>query len=96
MAYAGPQMKDQRGAYQGEANAGRDQCNEHGGKEDRKDNEGASSRDAPRMIGDVYGSRQNLMLEDVVGDVDAYEQSRIEHDGGGGKLGARDPCGSEG
>ena len=68
-------MEEQGRAYQTKANARRDDCNQHRGREACKDNERSSPRDVPRMRGHLRGARmcQYLVLEDVIGDVNAYE-----------------------
>ena len=48
----------------------------------------------PRAPGDLIGGHADkyFALEDVVGNVDAHEQSCVKHYRGGREPGARNPC----
>ena len=61
-----PQVEDQGGAYQTEAEAPRHERNQHSGCEARKDNEGTAPRHPTRTLGDLRGVRacQYLAFED--------------------------------
>ena len=62
-----PQVQDQRAAYHTEAEARREECNKHGGREHQKDNERSPPRHAPRTLGHWRGgyADQYFALKDV-------------------------------
>jgi hypothetical protein len=63
-----------------------------------QDDERSTPCHAPRALGYVPGLRtsQEFALEDVVRNVDAHEQPRVERHRGGREPGARDPGGGKG
>ena len=70
-----PQVEDQGGAYETEADARRGDRDQHSSREARKDNERSAPRHTPHTRGHLRGVRmgQYLVLEDIVGNVDAHE-----------------------
>jgi hypothetical protein len=68
-------VENQGDTYQTEAEARRDECNQHSGRKSRKDNERSASGDTSRLHGYLGRVRvgQYFTLEHVVGNVDAHE-----------------------
>ena len=80
-----PYVKDEGAADQREAEARRNERHQHRGREDIQDCERSTSGHAPRSHGHLCCSlraRQDFALEDVVGNVDAHEQSCVKRDRG--------------
>ena len=79
----GAQVQEEGGADQTEADARSDERDERGDRKHRQDHERAAPCQAPRPLGGPRGVRasQYLPLEDVVGDVDADEESCVKRDG---------------
>src|SRR5436190_4487507 len=88
-----PHVEDEGAADQNEAEARRDERHQHRTREDRQDRERSAPRHAPRTQGHLRGLRasQDFALEDVVGNVNAYEQPRVHRDRGGREPRTRDP-----
>jgi hypothetical protein len=86
-------VKEEGPADQTEADARRGEGRQNGGREQPEDKERSASRDAPGALGHERGVRvgQDFALEDVVGDIDADEQSGVEGDRQRGEPGVRHP-----
>ena len=79
-----PQVEDERATNETETETRHDKRHEHRGRKDGEDNERSTPRDASRMGRNAcgIGVRQHVVFEEVVGNVDAHEQPRVEDHGG--------------
>lgn len=92
------QVQGQSPTDESKTDSRRDECHQHCSRENSQNDQRAASGQTPRTRGEMARIRtgQYLVLKDVIGNINAHEQSRVEDHRRRCELGMRDPCRSKG